>query len=348
MSEHIVSLDAKIESQTDKHINMVNWGFIGCGDVTEKKSGPAFRKVAGSDVVAVMRRNGEKARDYAQRHGIGRWYDNAEALINDPQVDAIYVATPPGSHAEHAIAAMRAGKPVYVEKPMAATWAECLEMNRVSEETGVPLFVAYYRRTLPYFLRVKQLIESGVLGELSTVEIRFATPPGRGDHDPEHLPWRVKKELAGGGYFYDLASHQLDLLDFLLGEITEAVGFSCNMGGLYEVEDSVTAAFRFQSGLPGSGSWSFVAPSDSRSDLIHFTGTKGKLTCSTFLFTPIRLETAHGVEEFMETNPENIQYHLIESIVNYLNGKGRMPVSTGSTAARTNRIMEVILGNMPG
>jgi len=322
---------------------MKQWGFIGCGDVTEKKSGPAFRKVEGSEIVAVMRRDGGKAREYAERHGIGKWYDNAESLIHDPQVNAIYVATPPGSHAAYAIAAMLAGKPVYVEKPMAATWAECCEMNRISHETGVPLFVAYYRRTLPYFLRVKQLIADGAVGELSTVEIRFAIPPYRSDYDSEQLPWRVKKELAGAGYFYDLASHQLDLLDFLLGEITAAAGFCTNIGGLYDVEDSVSAAFHFQSGLPGSGSWSFVAPPNTHTDMIVFTGTRGKLTCSTFMFTPIRLENLDGVREYQEENPDNIQYHLIESIVNYLNGKGEMPVSTGITAARTNLVMEKIL-----
>ena len=322
---------------------MIHWGFIGCGAVTELKSGPAFSKVEGSDVVAVMRRDGDKARDYALRHGIGKWYDDAEELINDPEVSAVYVATPPGSHAAYAIAAMRAGKPVYVEKPMAASWEEVVAMNRVSEETGIPLFVAYYRRTLPYFNRVKQLIEEGALGDLSTVQIRFAIPPYKSDFDRENLPWRVKREHAGAGYFYDLASHQLDLLDYLFGEITDVQGFTANVGGLYDVEDTVTAAFRFQSGVLGSGSWSFVAPADTRTDLIDFVGTKGKLTCSTFMFTPILLESADGVREYREENPENIQYYLIESIVNYLNGRGELPVSTGSTAARANRVMERII-----
>ena len=322
---------------------MIQWGFIGCGAVTEKKSGPAFSKVDGSEVVAVMRRDGDKAREYAERHGIGKWYDDAADLINDPEVNAVYVATPPGSHAAYAIAAMRAGKPVYVEKPIAASWEEAVAMNRVSEETGVPLFVAYYRRTLPYFRRVKQLIDEGMLGDLSTVEIRFAIPPYQTDFDRENLPWRVKRELAGAGYFYDLASHQLDLLDFLFGEITAVHGFATNVGGLYDVEDTVTAAFRFESGALGSGSWSFVAPDDTRTDLIHFTGTKGKLTCSTFMFTPILLERADGVREYREGNPENIQYYLIESIVNYLNGKGAMPISRGISAAHTNRVMETIV-----
>lgn len=323
---------------------MINWGFIGCGSVTEKKSGPAFNKVGGSKVVAVMCRDAAKAQDYARRHGIGKWYDDVYRLINDPDVNAVYVATPPGSHAEYAIAAMRGGKPVYVEKPMAATYEECLAMQRVSEETGVPCFVAYYRRTLPYFLRVKQLIDDGLLGDISSVQIRFALPPRDEDMQPETLPWRVKKELAGGGYFFDLASHQLDLLDFLLGEITHAQGFAANIGKLYDVEDTVSGAFRFQSGATGSGSWSFIAPPGTRTDVIDLVGTKGKLTCSTFMFTPIILETESGKQEFTEENPENIQYYLIKSIVDYLNGNGIMPVSTCSTAARANKVMEEIVG----
>lgn len=322
---------------------MIHWGFIGCGAVTEKKSGPAFKKVEGSDVAAVMCRHGEKAKEYARRHGIGRWYDNADELINDPQVNAVYVATPPGSHVEYAIAAMRAGKPVYVEKPMAASFRECLEINRVSGETGVPCFVAYYRRTLPYFLKVKQLLDEERLGGISTVQIRFAIPPYKEDYDRESLPWRVKKEVAGAGYFYDLASHQFDLLDFFFGEISDAVGFTHNIAGLYDVEDSVVAAFSFKSGVTGSGSWSFVAPENSRTDLIDITGTKGRLTCSSFNFSPILLETAAGVQEFREENPENIQYYLIEDIVNYLNGRGALPVSTGVSAARTNWVMDKIL-----
>lgn len=323
---------------------MINWGFIGCGSVTEMKSGPAFKKVKNSNVVAVMRRNSEKAKDYALRHGINRWYSDAADLINDPDVNAVYIATPPGSHAEYAIASMNAGKPVYIEKPMAASYEECLRINQVSIDTGVPCFVAYYRRTLPYFMRVKQIIDDGLLGDISTVHIQLSIPPYEADFDRENLPWRVKKEIAGAGYFYDLASHQLDLLDFILGEIKDVKGDKTNIAGLYDVEDTVVSSFRFQTGVLGTGNWSFVAPKDTLSDLISFTGTKGKLTCSTFNFSPIILETSEGVQEFTEENPENIQYYLIESIVDYLNGENEMPVSTGITAQRTNQVMDIILG----
>ena len=323
---------------------MINWGFIGCGSVAEVKSGPAFNKIEGSKVVAVMRRSGEKAKDYAQRHGINKWYDNAHSLINDTEVNALYIATPPGSHAEYAIAAMKAGKPVYIEKPMAASYDECLEINRVSEETGIPCFVAYYRRTLPYFLKVKELIDS--IGKVLTIQVSFAIPPYDTDYDKENLPWRVKKEIAGAGYFYDLASHQLDLLDFLFGEISEVNGFAQNIAELYDVEDTVTASFRFNSGALGSGSWSFVAPKDSRTDRIYITGTEGMLSFSTFDFSPIIYETPNGKKEYEVENPENIQFFLIKDIVSYLNGEGELPVSTGKTAIRTNYVMDKILGEI--
>ena len=332
---------------------MIRWGFIGCGSVTEKKSGPAFNKVDGSEIVAVMRRDKEKARDYAARHDIKKWYDNANDLINDNDVNAVYIATPPGSHYEYAITAIKAGKPVYIEKPMAASYEECVEINKVSEETDVPCFVAYYRRTLPYFLKVKQLIDDGKLGDISTVQISFAIPPYATDYNRNNLPWRVNKEIAGAGYFYDLASHQLDLLDFIFGEIEDVYGFTHNTAGLYDVEDTVSTTFRFKNGVVGSGSWTFVAPKDTRLDQITIIGTKGKLTFSTFNFSPIELETSNDKQEFLLENPENIQFYLIQSIVNYLNDNGEapfsigeIPVSTGATAIRTNYIMDKILGKL--
>ena len=142
---------------------IIRWGFIGCGEVTEKKSGPAFCAVSGSKIEAVMSRNKEKARSYAERHHIPKWYTDAQELIDDPDVNAIYIATPPSSHATFAIMAMKAGKPVYVEKPLAASYEECARINRISEQTGVPCFVAYYRRYLPYFSKVKELIKNSSL-----------------------------------------------------------------------------------------------------------------------------------------------------------------------------------------
>ncbi len=197
----------------------IRWGIIGCGDVTEVKSGPAFSKVPHSKLVAVMRRDAAKAEDYARRHHVPKWYTNADDLINDPEVDAVYIATPPGSHAEYTLKVAAAGKPVYVEKPMAISNTECQQMIDACAKANVPLFVAYYRRSMPIFLKVKELLSSGVIGEVRMVNIRLYHPPQKGFGSTGELPWRLQPELSGGGLFFDLASHQLDLLDYILPKI---------------------------------------------------------------------------------------------------------------------------------
>ena len=170
-------LNCNFVSKIRAVMKVINWGFIGCGEVTEKKSGPAFNEVEGSKVVAVMSRNEDKARSYAERHHVRKWYTDAQKLIDDAEVNAVYIATPPSSHATFAIMAMRAGKPVYVEKPLAASYEDCARINRVSKQTGIPCFVAYYRRYLPYFLKVKEIIDNGLIGHIINVQIRFSVPP---------------------------------------------------------------------------------------------------------------------------------------------------------------------------
>lgn len=325
---------------------MINWGFIGCGSVTELKSGPAFKKVEGSDVIAVMRRNGELAKDYAERHNIDKYYDSAYGLLANTDVNAIYVATPPGSHAEYAIAAIKMGKPVYIEKPMASSYWECKLIHEIADREGVDCFVGYYRRTLPYFQRVKQLLDSGEIGKVIEVKINLINPPYEYDLSRDTLTWRVNPEESGAGYFYDLASHQFDFLDFFFGPISDANGESKNVAGLYDVEDTVDAEWTFKNGIKGSGHWEFAAKVDKRVDEVTIIGSEGSIEFSTFLFTPIVLKNSKGDQQFTEENPENIQYNFIESIVNYLNGKGEYPVSDYKSAMRTNWVMDKILDRL--
>lgn len=321
----------------------IKWGFIGCGEVTEKKSGPAFGKIAGSSVVAVMSRNTEKARSYAERHGIPKWYNDAQQLVDDPDVNAVYIATPPSSHATYAIMAMRSGKPVYVEKPLAASYPDCQRINRISQQTGVPCFVAYYRRYLPYFQKVKELVQQGAVGKVINAQIRFAVPPRDLDYDRDNLPWRVQRDIAGGGYFYDLAPHQIDLLQEMFGPILRAHGYSTNRGGLYQTEDTVSACFQFQDGLPGSGSWCFVAHQSAKKDRIAIVGDRGKLLFSVFTYEPIILENEEGHQEFNIANPKHVQMPLIQSIVNQL--QGGSPCTCDSVSATSvNWVMDRILG----
>jgi predicted dehydrogenase len=316
--------------------DIIRFGIIGCGDVTEVKSGPGFQKAERSALVAVMRRNAALAEDYARRHGVPRWYADARQLIEDPEVDAVYIATPPGSHMEYTLAAAKAGKPVYVEKPMALNAAQCEEMIAACREAGVPLYVAYYRRALPRFLKVKELLDSGAVGEIRFVTtLHYQPAPEVRD---ETIPWRLQPEVSGGGLFYDLACHTLDLLDFLLGPIAEAQGFASNQQGKFAgIEDTVTGTYRFESGIHGTGTWCFSAFGyEDRNEII---GSKGKLVFSTFGHEPVRLETSEGTELFPFERPQHIQQPLIQTVVNDLLGLGVCP-STGESAARTSRVMD--------
>ena len=323
----------------------INWGFIGCGEVTRYKSGPAFQKVENSNVVAVMSRDLEKAQKYAKEHGIKKWYDDAQLLIQDPEVNAIYIATPPSSHATYAIMSMKAGKPVYIEKPMAVTYEECTRINRIAKETNVKCFVAYYRRYLPYFMKIKELIDNDAIGKIINVQVRFAQPPRNLDYNKENLPWRLQPDIAGGGYFYDLAPHQIDLLQELFGCILSASGYKSNQGGLYAVEDTLSACFQFESGLVGSGSWCFVAHESAKEDRIEIIGNKGMICFSVFSFEPIALHNQQGRTEIVVENPKYVQQPLIQAVVDDLLGKGKCSAD-GISATTTNWVMDNILGKL--
>ena len=321
----------------------IKWGFIGCGEVTEKKSGPAFNEVPGSQVVAVMSRSEKKARSYAERHHIRKWYTDAQELIDDPDVNAVYIATPPSSHDTFAIMARKAGKPDYVEKPLAASYNDCIRINRISEQTGVPCFVAYYRRYLPYFQKVKEIIQSGGIGDVINVQVRFSVPPRDLDyHSGKEMPWRLQPDISGGGYFYDLAPHQIDILQDLFGVITRAHGYPANRAHLYEAEDTISACFFFESGIPGSGSWCFVGHESAKEDCIEIIGDKGSLSFSVFNYEPIRLINSEGKKDIVVPNPPYVQLPIIQKVIEDLQGIG-ICECTAISATPTNWVLDRIL-----
>ena len=299
----------------------VNWGFIGCGEVTEKKSGPAFNEVPGSHVVAVMSRSIEKARSYAERHGIPKWYSDPLSLIEDPDVNAIYIATPPSSHATFAIMAMRAGKPVYIEKPLAASYED-------------------------YFQKVKKIINDGTIGTISNVQIRFSVPPRDLDYQSnQNLPWRLQPDISGGGYFYDLAPHQLDILQNIFGVITRAHGYCANRANLYNAEDNISACFLFENGVPGSGSWCFVGHQSAKEDKVEVIGDKGMLSFSIYNYDPIYLVTSEGATNIVVPNPPYVQLPIIKSVIEDLQGIG-ICNCTSVSATPVNWVLDRILGKL--
>jgi len=318
----------------------IGWGMIGCGDVTEVKSGPGFQKARQSRLVAVMRRNGELAREYARRHGVPKWYDTADALVADPEVEAIYVATPPYAHKAYTLMTAHARKPVYVEKPMAMNFAECQAMLQACRAAEVPLLIAYYRRALDRFLKVKEIVESGGIGQPRAVTVtlfRPHVPPPLGVSD-----WRVEPAVAGGGRFVDMACHTLDFLDYVLGPIRTARGLATNQAKLYPAEDIVAAAFEFESGVEGIGLWWFASPAVV--DRTEILGTRGRVMFASFDEAPVLLQIGEETAEFAIPHPPHVQQPLIQTVVDQLNGVGRCP-STGETAARTTRVMDQILAS---
>lgn len=322
----------------------VRWGILGCGDVCEVKSGPGFQTSRGSELVAVMRRDGRLAEDFARRHQVPAFYDDADRLIADPNVDAVYIASPPGSHLELALKVAAAGKPAYVEKPMARSHEECLDMVEAFELARQPLFVAYYRRALPRFLKAKEIVDGGRLGQIRSIDVRYASD-GQLRLDAANLPWRVQAEHAGAGLFLDLASHTLDVLDFLFGPLRDFIGDAVHIAAPGDVEDRVVVQFTTECGASGRGSWSFTSPTKEDSISIH--GSLGRLRLSTFGDSPLELETASGADSFTLPNPRTIHGPLIQTVVDELLGRGRCP-STGVTAARTSDAMDRALRNYYG
>jgi len=323
-------------------MEQVRWGIIGCGDVTEVKSGPGFQKADGSSLVAVMRRDRAKADDYARRHGVPHVHGTAEALIADPEVDAVYIATPPASHEPLARLVAAAGKPCLVEKPMARNHAECLEMVGAFRAAGVKLWVAYYRRALPRFLRVRDLLATDAIGRLTSVHVQITD---RLVTAADARNWRFDPAQAGAGLFLDLASHCVDLLDFVAGPITDVSGFALNTGGAYAAEDVTSAAFRFGSRVAGTGIWNFHA--DAKTDVMTFIGSDGTLTTPVFTDGDVVVSTREGSAVLAVRNPPHVHQPLIQTIVNELRGRGTCE-STGASGARASWVMDRCLAGYSG
>ncbi len=317
----------------------ISWGIIGCGNVTEVKSGPAFNKVPGSSLVAVMRRDAEKAADYARRHGVPTWYAHADELIQDPEVNAIYIATPPESHEKYTLDALRAGKPVYVEKPMSKDLASCLRMRDAAASTGVKLTVAHYRRAVPMFIRIRELIDAQVVGDIRTVRLSMHQPDQSSLIAGSETNWRVDPAVGGlGGLFYDLAPHQLDLMVHFFGAIAGSVGMSTNQAGLYGARDIVTGMVHFKNNILFSGTWCFTVAPELKEDLCEIIGSKGKISFSMF-GNRVLIQKGAETEELVFVHPEHIQQPMIEKVVAYFSGSGPNPCSA-EDAIESMQLME--------
>lgn len=320
----------------------LRWGVIGCGAVTEKKSIPAYQMTPGFEVTMVMRRNMDKARDFAQRHNISKWTIDASEIIENPEIDAVYIATPPDSHKYYALQVANAGKPCCLEKPMAPNFSDCVEILKAFEDNNIPLFVAYYRRSLPRFLQIRQWLDEDRIGEVKRIHWKKTKPPNQLDLSGKYN-WRTDKEVALGGYFDDLASHGLDLFIFLVGDVVEAEGTTTNKLGLYTGYDFVSGTWKHKNGIMGEGIWDFT--SNQRSDYVEILGSNGRIEFSVLDEAPLTLENHKGKIMLEVPNPGHIQQYHVENIKNHLLRRNTHP-STGKTGAHTSWVMDKILGKI--
>ncbi len=330
---------------------MIRWGMIGCGSVAETKSGPAFYMCDGSELTYVMSNNAQKTKAFAERHNVDNWTVDYNELLNSNLVDAIYVATPPDSHVFYGKLAADAGKPVLVEKPLAQSLVEAGSLVSYCSNKNVPLYVAYYRRELPRFLKVKELLDREVIGKVRFVHVRHTESPEDHGVSPidstniplrEDLPWRFKPEISGGGNFVDCGTHMIDMLDFLLGPITQLQGNAANVGGIYPAEDSVCASFMIGDDILGTGEWNYV--SGEKTDRIEIIGSNGTIQISSFDDKPIELSVGRHLEMIESKNPEYWSQPFIQTVVNAMSGKGECK-SDGGNALRAMKCQETLLAD---
>lgn len=300
--------------------NKIVWGIIGCGDVAEVKSGPAFQKCDNSQLLAVMRRDADLAKDFAKRHQVSLWYDDADKLLANPDINAVYIATPPSTHLEYSLKAIKAKKNVYLEKPMVLSKAEGEQLCKAINNSSQKLVVAHYRRFLPMYIKVKELIETNAIGTIKYVDLRFLQPF---DFNSK-ATWRLNAEVSGGGYFHDIAPHQIDLMYHFFGAYKSVKGFSVNQSGIHNVDDMVNGIISFKNNIQFRGIWSFAIPKDLQEDKCTVYGEDGTIEFS-FYEEELTLKTQTENKVFNFNNPENIQQPLIQQTVDYFLGKRDNP-----------------------
>ncbi|MCL7764869.1 Gfo/Idh/MocA family oxidoreductase [Polaribacter sp. Z014] len=303
-------------------MNTINWGIIGCGDVAEVKSGPAFQKIKNSKLIAVMRRNAVKAEDFATRHNVPFWYNSVDELLQNPEINAIYIATPPSTHIEMVKKCVNAKKFIYLEKPITLNLSEAQELNKLITKND-KLVVAHYRRKLPVFLKVKELIEANRIGKIMFADIQIHQSKQNNIIAKTEDNWRLQPQISGGGYFHDIAPHQLDLMYSFFGEIKHEKGFSTSTLN-NNVDDIVNGIIEFKNGIQFRGIWNFNTSEKEVKDECKIYGENGSITFS-FYGEEVILSTNTKEEVFHFKNPMHVQQPMIESTVNYFLGKEKNP-----------------------
>lgn len=296
----------------------INWAIIGCGDVTEIKSGPGLYKLDNSNLVGVYNRTFSKSKDYAMRHGVKKIYKTSKELFTDNDVDVVYIATPPNTHFEYAIKTLNVGKIPYIEKPMVTNLQDAIAIQTLAKQKNITPYVAFYRRGLEKFIKIKEIIDSGVIGNIRIVNVTQLMQIDKLEISRKTRPWRVIPEISGGGKFLDVGTHVLDCLIWFLGEFESFSGIVENIGGYYETDDTVLTTFKFKNGVIGTGNWCFVA--DKHLSEVQIIGDRGNITYDGLSIKNFNLTVDNKTTEYKFEEPEHISMPYQNSINNELLG----------------------------
>lgn len=320
-------------------MRQVKWAIIGAGDIVRKRVAPAMLHSDLCDLVAVSRGRADLAAQFAAELGIERAYADADSLLADSDVEAVYIASPVFLHAEHAVAAARAGKHVLVEKPMAMDAAECERMIDAAESAGVKLGVAYYRRFYPVVSRIREAIDSGEIGKPVIAQINVFE---RFDPEPSHpRHWFVEKAKSGGGPMMDFGCHRLEVLTNLFGRVEQMESMTASVVYDREVEDTAAVLMRFASGACGSLTVTHAA--DESKDTLDIYASEGSIHVASLNSGEIRIVTPSG--ERAESHPPSENFHvpLIEDFAAAII-ENREPAVTGSTGREIALLEDRIYG----
>lgn len=317
----------------------IKWGIIGCGKYVQENSGPALNNVIKSSVHAVMRRDIKAAKLCARKLNAPKYYNDYEKLIEDRDVNAVYIASPPGFHLKQALLCAKFSKPVYIEKPMARNLFECEAIVNEFNKFDIPLYVSHYRRAHEKFQKIKSIIDSCIIGKVTTVNCQL----NRIFEDDMYHPWYFKPPLSGGGKFVDISPHMIDILIYLFGKIENVNSYCVNLNDKHNLEDAVVAILKFCTNTIGTLNYNLL--SSEKNDKIICIGKEGRLEFSIHGTSPIIISKNNKIiQEIMIRNPENSQMPMVKNVVKDLI-EGCENVCYGMEALETYRVIDLILND---
>lgn len=315
----------------------IRWAVVGCGDIANKSVAPAINAGPDSALVTFFSHTHERARQMCDDHGAERATSDLSEVTEAADIDAVYISSPVHRHAPETLAALRGGKHVIVEKPMALTVADCEEMIAAAEEAGVRLAVAYYRRFFPRSRRIRALIDDGAIGRPVVCEITICSRPTITRDNPKY--WRLLPEKAGGGALMDVGSHRLDLACYFLGDPVEVCGFADALDREdMQVPDLESLVCRMESGahVHCTASWAI----GERADDLLIRGTEGAVEARPYDGGPLLLHRGGQTETLEVADPaDNWHSPLIDDFARAL-VEGREPEFPARDGLQASRIMQ--------